>query len=93
MPSDREKLNAMTLETMMLAETVWSKRRFVSYEMRELGLVHLREMAKTMLDNCEPMPEDKLNRWLGWMQCAICSWGSPGATIVAMKDINRRHSA
>lgn len=54
-----------------------------------LGLGHVCEMW--MKIEADPnMSEDKLSRWLGWIQASICSWGI--LTLDEAKNINRRHS-
>ena len=35
------------------------------------------------------MSEYKLNRWLGWMQATVVSWGS--ITLKDMNQINKKH--
>lgn len=52
------------------------------------GYDHIVQMYRTILNN--GMSEGKLNRWLGWIQCSVCSWGI--ATLDEMKAINEMHS-
>lgn len=50
---------------------------------------HLEGMLERM--NAEFMPDDKLGRWLGWMQCAVVVAGC--GTLEDMKTINTRCDA
>ena len=49
---------------------------------------HLLDMFTRMTH--EEFSEGKLNRWLGWIQCAVVVQGF--ATLDEMKEINKRHS-
>lgn len=41
------------------------------------------------IDLDRTMSDAKLNRWLGWMQATIVSWGTH--TLEDMKEINKRN--
>lgn len=47
---------------------------------------HLEGMLETMIQDMW-MPDDKLGRWLGWMQCAVVAAGC--GTLEDMKAINK----
>lgn len=87
-------LEAMT-ETVRVAEEVHRSQghmpppriNYVFFDHPSIGYAHIYEMYNRALS--EQMSETKLNRWLGWMQCAICTW-TPTVTIEDMKAINRR---
>lgn len=48
-------------------------------------LIHMRDKMRST-----PMSYGKMNRWLGWMQATVVSWGH--STLEDMKDINSRHA-
>jgi len=54
----------------------------------DIGYVHCFEMWGKI--RAGEMSDGKLNRWLGWIQCSVVSWGI--ATLEEMKDINKRHT-
>lgn len=54
----------------------------------ELNKVHLHVMY-SKIKNDFAMDEYKLNRWLGWMQAAVVSWGA--AELADMIEINKRN--
>ena len=53
-----------------------------------LSMKHLMDMH--VRAQSPEMSEGKLNRWLGWMQAAVVSWGD--LTLDDMKEINRKHA-
>jgi len=53
-----------------------------------MGYKHLYSMWTKVCFN--DFSEAKLNRWLGWMQCAIVADGY--ATLEEMKELNRRYT-
>lgn len=58
------------------------------YNHSSLGMQHLVDMHARMN---VAFSDDKLNRWLGWMQAAIVSWDI-GLTQKDMAEINRKHA-
>jgi hypothetical protein len=76
--------------TMMLSDSRvhLSAAQKNNYYDPSIGHEHVAQMYRTVLHN--EMSEGKLNRWLGWVQASICSWGI--ATLDEMKEINRVHS-
>lgn len=59
----------------------------------ELRLPHLTSMYGRAMDAAlenRPFSEDKLGRWLGWMQAAAVANGV--ATFDEMKALNRRYA-
>lgn len=56
-----------------------------------LGYLHLLDMhARVEKANRDgtPFSEGKINRWLGWMQCAVLV-ACPGVSLTDMKEINK----
>ena len=74
-------------DTMKLAQTMWFEHHHPTPASKELTFAHLVYMAERMRKNY--MSDDKLNRWLGWMQATVCSWGV--ATMEDMAKINQAH--
>lgn len=78
------RVRAAMDETMRLA----LPSQHLAPETGPLSMAHLMQM--NVLAQSEEMSEGKLNRWLGWMQCAVVSWGD--LTLDDMKEINRKHA-
>lgn len=80
------------IETMRIVESRLTLARHLgrdTFHSRTIGYQHTKEMmAKVIAD--PDMSEGKLNRWLGWVQCSVCSWGI--MSLDEAKEINRRHS-
>jgi hypothetical protein len=51
-----------------------------------LSYAHLQDMQRQMHER--PMNDGKLNRWLGWAQCAVVASGR--ASLDEMREINAR---
>lgn len=52
-----------------------------------IGYAHILEMRDRIF--AENMSDAKMDRWLGWMQCAIVTW-SPDISVEDIKEINRK---
>ena len=55
---------------------------------RQIDYDHLCEMRIKM--RTTEMSYGKQNRWLGWIQATIVTWGK--STLEDMKEINKRHT-
>lgn len=71
-------------DTMLLAELADCPEETTG----ELNKAHLRVMYSRVKSDFT-MDEYKLNRWLGWMQAAVVSWGA--AELTDMIEINKRN--
>jgi len=74
-------------DTMRLAEEIWPRRMGTNLQVPSLQIEHLRHMAMQMRRRV--FSPNKANRWLGWMQAAIVSWGV--VELESMKQINLHH--
>jgi len=72
-------------DTMSCAKTQARRRTSIP----ELSFEHLVDMHEQIKAD-DTMSDGKLNRWLGWMQAAIVSWGH--STLEDMKQINLKNS-
>lgn len=69
-----------TLATSRLIEKTGLPANDPSY-----GKDHLTEMCEKIIAG--EITGEKANRWIGWVQCAICIGG--GATLADLKKINK----
>jgi hypothetical protein len=76
--------------TMQLADAVAHSRdpnlSLFHFRHPSLGYVHVTEMHHRCMT--EEFDNEKLHRWLAWMQAAIVSWAG-SATVEDMKRINK----